>query len=60
MFSFPFWHKLLLGLSGLIILFGVVMALTNGTSLFNLFHNQVAPVFWGAAAPDAALRRFQQ
>lgn len=51
MFSFSFWHKWLLGLSGLIILFGVGMALTSGTSLFNLFHNQVAPVFWGRPRP---------
>lgn len=60
MFTFSFWHKWLLGLSGLIILFGTLMALTSGTPLFNLFHNQVDPVFWGSATPDAALRLFQQ
>ncbi|MFQ5399613.1 MAG: hypothetical protein ACE5E7_08455 [Anaerolineae bacterium] len=42
-------------MSLIIIVFGVFMALLNGTALFDWFNNQIDPVFWeDTAVPDNA------
>ena len=60
MTTFSFWQRWLLVVSILVVLFGVVMALFNGTVLFALFNSQIDPVFWGAAGIPADAARFQQ
>ncbi|MBU0493992.1 MAG: hypothetical protein KKA73_30200 [Chloroflexi bacterium] len=61
MLTFSFWQRWLLVVSFIIIVFGVAMALLNGTAVFDLlFNNQISPVFWGAETiPDVGIR-FQQ
>ena len=56
MSHFIFWQRWLFVLSVIIILFGMGMALLNNTVLFDLFNNQIDPVFWGGQPlPDPAL-----
>ena len=53
--TFSFWSRWLFVVSLVIVVFGIFMALLNGTALFGLFNDQVNPVFWGdTAVPDSA------
>jgi zinc transporter ZupT len=54
------WQKWLVVLGGVITAFGVLLALFNGTPLFDIFNQQINPVFW--KTPDAinSAREFQQ
>jgi len=45
--SFLFWQRWLLFVGILVAVFGLVMAILNGTSIFSLFNDQINPVFWG-------------
>jgi hypothetical protein len=45
--SFVFWQRWLLVLGGIVIAFGLGMALLNATPLFDLFNRQIDPAFWG-------------
>lgn len=58
--GFLFWQRWLFGVGLLIILFGIMMALFSGTTLFQLFDSQVNPVFWGTEGLADNVRRFQQ
>ena len=54
--SFLFWQRWLVGVGALVALFGLFMALLNGTPLFALFNDRIDPVFWGGqAVPQAGL-----
>jgi hypothetical protein len=60
MATFSFWQRWLFVVSFIIAVFGIAMALLNGTVVFDLFNNQIDPVFWDAGGiPDAAMQ-FQQ
>ncbi len=55
MSTFSFWSRWLFVVSLVIVVFGIGMALLNGTVLFDLFNNQVNPAFWqDTAVPDNA------
>jgi hypothetical protein len=56
---FDFWQKWLFIVSLLITAFGVFMACCNATSLFDLFNQQIDPVFWGSAQLSTAASNFQ-
>ncbi len=56
---FFFWQSWLLVVGILIAGFGILMALTAGTPLFDLFNRQINPAFWGGAAVDSTARQFQ-
>jgi hypothetical protein len=43
---FDFWLRWLIAVAGAIVVFGVFMALFNGTALFRLFNRNIDPVFW--------------
>jgi len=60
MASFSFWKKWLLVVGVAITAFGLLMAVSSGTSLFDLFNRQIDPVFWGVNVTDDATRKFQQ
>jgi hypothetical protein len=57
---FLFWQRWLFVVSLLITLFGVVMALLNGTGLFDLFNRQIDPVFWGTQDIADEAKNFQR
>jgi hypothetical protein len=59
-FTFSFWQKWLLAVAIIITTFGVIMTFVSGTPLFNLFNQQINPVFWGANAVDVPAKQFQQ
>ena len=44
--TFSFWSKWLFAVSIVVVVFGIFMALFNGTAAFNLFNDQINPVFW--------------
>jgi len=55
--SFSFWQRWLLGVGVIVTVFGLVMALLNGTALLKPFNRQIDPVFWAdGALPQAAIR----
>jgi hypothetical protein len=58
--SFVFWQKWLLVVGVIISVFGIVMALFNGTVLFELFNSQIDPVFWGTGKVADESKGFQQ
>ena len=59
--DFAFWQKWLVAVAVVVAVFGVAMALTSGTPLFDLFNRQIDPAFWSAGAPgDAGARQFQK
>jgi len=60
MLSFSFWQKWLLVTGVVITAFGLLMAFSSGTSLFDLLNRQINPAFWSVNAIDDATRRFQQ
>jgi hypothetical protein len=57
---FLFWQRWLFVVSLLITLFGVMMALLNGTGLFDLFNRQIDPVFWGTQDIADEAKNFQR
>ena len=57
--SFAFWQRWLLAVSVVVVVFGLFMALLNATSLFDLFHQQIDPVFWGDQPLPAAALAFR-
>lgn len=57
---FLFWQRWLLAVGVLIAVFGLVMALLNGTSIFDLFNDRIDPVFWGTEELDSAAVTFQR
>jgi hypothetical protein len=59
--SFSFWSRWLFVVALVIVVFGVFMALLNGTAVFDwLFNNQVDPVFWGDTAVPPPADTFQR
>lgn len=55
MLGFEWWQKWLAVLGWIVTAFGVFMALTNAGPLFDLFNQQIDPVFWnGQPLPDEA------
>jgi len=60
MHKFSFWQRWLLVVGLVIAAFGMVMALFNGTIVFELFNGQIDPVFWGAGDMPEAATRFRQ
>jgi hypothetical protein len=49
---FSFWQKWLFIVSLGITAFGLFMALFNHTALFDLFNQQIDPVFWESSLPQ--------
>jgi hypothetical protein len=60
MVNFSFWQKWLVVVGVIITAFGVLMAFSSETSLFDLFNHQIDPVFWSGNVIDDATRKFQQ
>jgi len=60
MVNFLFWQKWLVVVGSIITAFGVLMAFSSGTSLFDLLNHQIDPAFWGGNVIDDATRKFQQ
>jgi hypothetical protein len=59
--SFSFWQRWLFVVALIIVVFGVFMAVLNGTALFDwLFNNQIDPVFWGDTAVADNAQTFQR
>jgi hypothetical protein len=48
---FDFWHKWLLTVCFIVIVFGLIMALLSWTPLFNVFNGLVNDVFWQGDKP---------
>jgi len=57
--KFLFWQKWLLVVGIVLVLFGIIMALFSGTTLFALFDGQINPVFWNAAEISGEIQQFQ-
>jgi hypothetical protein len=61
MSRFLFWQKWLLALGGIIVGFGLALAVFNQTPLFDaLFNRQINPTFWAEADITPQIRAFQQ
>jgi tetrahydromethanopterin S-methyltransferase subunit D len=60
--SFDFWQRWLFVVGVFVIIFGVFIALLNGTVLFDtLFNKQIDAVFWDDGGPnDNSTQDFQQ
>lgn len=58
--KFEAWQKILLGLSLVIILFGLFIALLNGTFLFKPFGDQFDQAFWPSGGVTDQDHLFQQ
>jgi hypothetical protein len=56
---FSFWQKWIFVVGVLLLVFGVFMALMNGTSLFAFFDSQVNGVFWADGELPAGADGFQ-
>lgn len=56
---FSFWQRWLFVYGLMISIFGVFMAFFSGTIFFELFNNQINPVFWGVENIPATTRTFQ-
>jgi hypothetical protein len=57
--QFAFWQRWLVGVSVIVVVFGLFMAFLNRTPLFDLFNRGVDPAFWGADAAPVEAQRFQ-
>ena len=57
---FSFWQRWLFIVGLLISVFGIMMAFFTGTVLFELFDNQINPVFWGTNEIAEATKSFQR
>jgi hypothetical protein len=60
MASFLFWQRWLFVVGLVVAVFGIMMALTSGTVLFELFNHQIDPAFWGTAIIGNEARQFKQ
>jgi hypothetical protein len=60
MFKFSFWQRWLFIVGLIIVVFGLVMAFLNGTTVFELFNGQIDPAFWGDGDTPEAATRFRQ
>ena len=58
MVSFKFWQKWLLAVCGIIIVFGLVIALLSWSPLFTIFNSLVNGVFWPGTGPDQSSQQF--
>ena len=58
--SFQFWQKWLFTVALLIVVFGILLALLNGTILFKEYNRQIDPVFWGSSDVPPHAKAFQQ
>jgi hypothetical protein len=56
---FNFWYRWLLVISCVVVIFGAFMAILNQSPLFDLFNQQIDPVFWDDTAPLNAYAQFQ-
>ena len=57
--DFLFWQRWLIAVAVLIAVFGVSIALLNETELFDLFSDQINPVFWDTKSVDTNAHDFQ-
>ncbi len=57
--NFHFWRHWLRILSVAIVAFGVIMSVFNRTVLFQLFNQNIDPVFWSSNAPPESAASFQ-
>lgn len=53
MFSFEFWQKWLLAVCGLLVVFGMAVALLSWSPIFSVLNNMANGVFWPGSGPDA-------
>jgi hypothetical protein len=58
--NFLFWQRWLMIVGVVVVLFGTVMALLNGTVVFDIFNDQINPVFWSDEGQLAFVDTFQQ
>lgn len=56
---FDFWQRWLFVVSIVIIAFGIFMAVFNQTAIFDLFNDQIDPVFWDNSPIPEAFTQFQ-
>ena len=57
--NFNFWHNWLLVVGILISVFGVFIAFFGRTPAFDIFNNQINPIFWDSDAITIASQNFQ-
>lgn len=57
--GFRFWQRWLFVVGVVVALFGGVMALLNSTVIFEVFNDQIDPVFWGAESIPGAAQGFR-
>ncbi len=57
--NFNFWQKWLLAVGILISVFGVFMAFFNQTPIFDIFNNQINPIFWEPDTLSPASQNYQ-
>jgi hypothetical protein len=58
--SFSFWQRWLFFIGLLVAAFGMLLAFFSGTFLFELFDQQITPVFWGTVDIPGSAREFQR
>ena len=58
MVSFDFWQKWLMAVCGIIVVFGLVIALLSWSPLFGVFNTLVNGTFWPGAGPDESTQQF--
>jgi hypothetical protein len=59
MINFSFWQRWLIAVGIGVSVFGILMAISSGTPLFDLFNRQIDPAFWSTNAVDGAAKQFQ-
>ncbi len=59
MSNFNFWQRWLLIVCGAMSIFGISMALLSPTPAFDIFNQQIDPVFWGATLLSASAVQFR-
>ena len=57
--KFLFWQRWLFIVSLIVFAFGILMAFLSGTAFFNMFDNQINPIFWKDAEIDRHTADFQ-
>lgn len=57
--SVDFWATWLFVVVVALCVFGIALALLSATPLFDLFHRQIDPVFWGTQPLSSATRDYQ-
>jgi hypothetical protein len=58
--SFDVWATWLFAVVMVFSVFGVALALFSATPLFDVFHRQIDPVFWGTHPVPSAAHTYQQ